>query len=325
MTARTLEKITVVVAVAVLGVALAVSVRNAAAVPLVAAVVVTVCAGMDLVLRGEARYHPTPDLFILPAALVVGAVLFLPLLSSGAAIVVGLAGFGALLFAAFWVEHALRVDQIGLTSGEALLAVIGYAAAFLLYASIYQLKTRSVVSAPAIVLVTFLLAARQLRIAQLISSGGASGTPAITDRYPALSPASAVAAIAATAVRATTAPVATIAPAATTVTATRTETSSFRVIAPPRGHAMAPGWPRVLVYSAVIALAAGEITWALNYWPLDGLLVGAFLLACYYFLAGTLSLHLQSRLTTRLLAEFAAFAAAGGVLVAVGGLLHRPT
>src|SRR5436189_236472 len=98
VTARTLEKITIVVTVAVLGVALAASVRSVAAVPLLVALVVTVCAGLDLVLRGEARYHPTPDLFILPAALVVGATLFLPLLASGAAIVAGLAVFGALLF-----------------------------------------------------------------------------------------------------------------------------------------------------------------------------------------------------------------------------------
>src|SRR4051812_40632896 len=102
MTSRTLEKITVVVAVAVLGVALAVNVRTLLVVLLVGALVVTVSAGLDLVLRGEARYRPTPDLFILPAALVIGAVLFLQLLSTGVTIVVGLATFGVLLFAIFW-------------------------------------------------------------------------------------------------------------------------------------------------------------------------------------------------------------------------------
>jgi hypothetical protein len=314
VTPRTLEKITVVVTVAALGVALAASVRAVAAVPLVAALVVTVCAGMDLVLRGEARYHPTPDLFILPATLVVGAALFLPLLSSGATIVAGLAVFGALLFAVFWVEHALRVDQVDLVTGEMLLALAGYAAAFLLYASIYQLKTRSIISAPAIVLATFLLAARQLRIAQLIGSGGASGAPAITDRYPALAPATVGPAARSTA-----------AAGATASTAATTDTSSFRVIAPPRGHAMAPGWPQALVYAAVIALAAGEITWALNYWPLNGLLGGAFLLACFYLLASTLSLHLQNRLSARLVTEYVAVASAGGILVAIAGLLRRPT
>jgi hypothetical protein len=307
VTARTLEKITVVVTVAVLGVALAVSVRAAAAVPLVAALVVTVSAGMDLVLRGEARYHATPDLFILPAALVVGAVLFLPLLASGAAIVVGLAAFGVLLGAVFWVEHALRVDQIGLATGETVLTLCGYAAAFLLYAAIYQLKARSIVSAPSMVLVTFLLAARQLRIAQLIGGTPAGAATTTTDRFPAL------------VVRGSTA--GGDAPEPTIVS---TETGSFRVIAPPRGHAMAPGWPQVLLYSAVIALAAGEITWALNYWPLNGLFGGAFLLACYYFLAGTLSLHLQNRLTARLVGEYATVALMGSILVAAAGLLRRP-
>jgi hypothetical protein len=318
MASRTLEKIMVVVTVAVLGVALAVSVRAAPAVPLVLALVVTVSAGMDLVLRGEARYHPTLDLFILPAALVVGAVLFLPLLASGAKIVIGLALFGLLLFAIFWVEHALRVDKIGLAAGETALAVIGYVAAFLLYAAVYQLKTRSIVSAPAIVLVTFLLAARQLRTAQLIGSGGATtGAAAITDRYPALAIAPPTGAPPAS----DAAPDST--PAPLPVASATTETSSFRTIAPPRGQAMPPGWPQVLVYSAVVALATGEITWALNYWPLNGLFGGAFLLACFYFLAGTLAHHLQNRLTRRLLGEYATVAVATTALVAAAGLLRR--
>src|SRR5207248_817997 len=160
----------------------------------------------------------------------------------------------------------------------------GYVAAFLLYASIYQLKTRSIVSAPAIVLATLLLAARQLRIAQLFSSGGASGTPAITNRYPALTTAGMGTAAARAARSPRPEPARPVgdpsaSAAATTRTASATEMSSFRAIAPPRGHAMVPGWPQVLVYAAMIALAAGEITWALNYWPLNGLFAGAFLLA----------------------------------------------
>ncbi len=87
---------------------------------------------------------------------------------------------------------------------------------------------------------------------------------------------------------------------------------------------MAPGWPQVLLYSAVVALATGEITWALNYWPLNGLFGGACLVACYYFLAGVLSLHLQGRLTRRLTVEYAAVAAAGTLLLAVAGMLKRP-
>ena len=166
MTARTVEKISVVVVATVLGSALAVTVRGAPVALLLAALAVTVSAGMDLVLRGEARYHPTPDLFILPAALVVGGVLFISLLASGVAIVVGLAALSALLFTVFWAEVASlsgrsRRDLSERRVPEAALVVIGYVAAFLLYAAIYQSKTRSLFSAPAIIAVTFLLALRQ--------------------------------------------------------------------------------------------------------------------------------------------------------------------
>jgi len=53
MTSRTLEKITVVVAVAVLGVALAVNVRSPLVILLLGTLVLTVSAGLDLVLRGD--------------------------------------------------------------------------------------------------------------------------------------------------------------------------------------------------------------------------------------------------------------------------------
>jgi hypothetical protein len=261
MTSRTLEKITVVVAVAVLGVALAVNVRTPLVVLLVGALVVTVSAGLDLVLRGEARYRPTADLFILPAALVIGAVLFLQLLSTGVTIVVGLATFGVLLFAIFWAEHRLRRGLADPRLTTTLLSVVGYIAAFGLYAAIYQAKARTLISAPAIVLITFLLAARQFRLWRE-GGEGASG-----------------------------------------VTATP--------------------WPRTLLYAAAVALATGEITWALNYWPLNGLFGGAFLLSAFYFLIGILSHHLGGRLSRRMMAEYGAVAVAGTVLIAIAGLMRR--
>ncbi|MGI8424912.1 MAG: DUF5656 family protein [Chloroflexota bacterium] len=257
MTARTVEKISVVVVATVLGSALAVTVRGAPVALLLAALAVTVSAGMDLVLRGEARYHPTPDLFILPAALVVGGVLFISLLASGVAIVVGLAALSALLFPVFWAEVASlsgrsRRDLSERRVPEAALVVIGYVAAFLLYAAIYQSKTRSLFSAPAIIAVTFLLALRQLRVA-----------------------------------------------------------------------AEPPGLPKALMFAGVVALAAGEVTWALNYWPLNGLLGGAFLLASFYFLIGIFTQYLQGRLTRRLLAEYGAIAAVSAGAITLAGLLRR--
>ena len=262
MTPRTVEKISVVVVAAVLGSALAVTVRGAPVALLLAALAITVSAGMDLVLRGEARYHPTPDLFILPAAVVVGGVLFISHLAnapeaSGIAIVAGLAVLAALLFAVFWAEVVslsgrARREVAERRVPEAALVVIVYVAAFLLYAAIYQSKTRSLFSAPAIIVVTVLLALRQLRLT-------AESAPL----------------------------------------------------------------PQALVFAGVVALAAGEVTWALNYWPLNGLLGGAFLLASFYFLIGVFTHHLQGRLTRRLLAEYGAVSAASVVAITLAGLLRR--
>jgi hypothetical protein len=267
MTARTVEKISVVVVVAVLGAALAVNVRGAPVALLVAAMVVTVSAGMDLVLRAEARYRPTPDVFILPAALVIGGVSFISLLASGTSIVLGLAVLATLLFAVFWAEFSslsggVRRGTQERRLAETALIVVGYVAAFLLYAAVYQARTRSLLSAPAIIAISFLLAARQLRLAHEPDADG-------------------------------------------------------------DGEPETPSWPRTLMYSAAVALAVGEITWALNYWPLNGLLGGAFLLASFYFLIGVFSQHLQRRLSARLVLEYGTVSALGVALITAAGLIRR--
>ncbi len=294
MTSRTLEKITVVVAVGVLGVALAVNVRSPLVVLLVGVLVVTLSAGLDLVLRGEARYRPSPDLFILPATLALGAVLFLQLLDNGVAIVLGLATFGALLFAVFWAEHRLRLGIAEPRQATLLLSMVGYVAAFALYAAIYQAKARTLISAPGIVLITFLLAARQFRLVRegagdSQGKGGQDGVSGAGDG--AGLPAS---------------------------------EGSSRLESSPRASLVpAAPWPRALLYAAVVALAVGEITWALNYWPLNGLFGGAFLLSSFYFLIGILSHHLQERLSRRLMAEYGVVAIAGTLLIAIAGLSRR--
>jgi hypothetical protein len=312
-----LEKITVVVAIVVLGLAPAVgmgTVRAAPAALLVAVLVVTVSAGMDLVLRGEARYHPTLDLFILPAMLVIGAALFLPLFSSGTAIVAGLAIFGALLFAVFWAEHTVRQGLADRRGAQTVLTLVGYVAAFVLYAAIYQSKTRSLISAPAIVAVTLLLTARHLRLVQesRVAESTSQLSPVVPKRPDGprtdTTPASAALGASPT----------------STVTPSSAELATLRVSARQQ-RAMMPGWPRTLVYSAVVALATGEVTWALNYWPLNGLFGGAFLLSTFYFLVGVLAQHLQSRLTRRVAVEHGVVAAAGAILIIVAGLLRTPS
>jgi hypothetical protein len=299
MTTRALEKITVVVAVVVLGVALAVNVGLPHILPLIGALVITVSAGLDIVLRGEARYRPTPDLFILPAALVIGAVLFLHHLASGATIVAGLTVFSLLLFAVFWAEHGLRVGRAEPRLAATVLSVVGYVAAFTLYAAIYQAKARTLISAPAIVMSTFLLATRQFRLAHE-AAGDDPSAPVASGPRPGAD-----------------------AGAAGVATLTGSPTTPGAPSPPAAPSTAAAPWPRTLLYAAVAALATGELTWALNYWPLNGLFGGAFLLSGFFFFVGILSHHLQDRLNRRLVAEYGVVALAGTLLIAFAGLLRR--
>ena len=77
------------------------------------------------------------------------------------------------------------------------------------------------------------------------------------------------------------------------------------------------------MYAGMVALAAGEVTWALNYWPLNGVLGGAFLLAALYFLLGVFSHHVQGKLTPRLLAEYGVVSAASVLAITAAGLVRR--
>ena len=76
----------------------------------------------------------------------------------------------------------------------------------------------------------------------------------------------------------------------------------------------------VLIYGVVVGLLLGEITWALNYWPLlPGLTGGLLLLLSFYLAVGIALQNLQGRLSRRVLLEFAAFAAVALVLIAIFG------
>ncbi len=64
----------------------------------------------------------------------------------------------------------------------------------------------------------------------------------------------------------------------------------------------------VLTYGGVVGLLLGQITWALNYWPLlPGLTGGLLLLLSFYLAVGIAQQSLQERLTRRVLMEFALF------------------
>jgi hypothetical protein len=61
---------------------------------------------------------------------------------------------------------------------------------------------------------------------------------------------------------------------------------------------------RTIVYAALIGLALGEVTWALNYWVVRELVGGAVLLLIYYVLVGLIEIVLRAELNRRLLAEY---------------------
>ncbi|MGQ9676723.1 MAG: DUF5656 family protein [Chloroflexota bacterium] len=78
------------------------------------------------------------------------------------------------------------------------------------------------------------------------------------------------------------------------------------------------------LYAAVCGLVMGEITWALNYWILPGLVGGVFLLLAFYCVTGMMQNYLAGALTHRLAVEFGLVTGLGLAFVAGALLLQRP-
>jgi hypothetical protein len=72
---------------------------------------------------------------------------------------------------------------------------------------------------------------------------------------------------------------------------------------------------RTLLYAALTAVAAGQVTWALNYWVVRELVGGAVLLLLFYVLVGLNEVILRGDLTRRLLAEYVAVGTIGFLLI----------
>lgn len=75
----------------------------------------------------------------------------------------------------------------------------------------------------------------------------------------------------------------------------------------PRGQALLP--------AAVVGLGLGEVTWALNYWAIGGLIGGSFLLVVLYVLVNLVSHQLKGSLTPRVGLEYGAVGLVGMVLI----------
>lgn len=74
---------------------------------------------------------------------------------------------------------------------------------------------------------------------------------------------------------------------------------------------------RRLIYGLAGGVILGEITWALNYWPLTGWTGGAVLLIAFYLVAGLILAQARTGLRRRDLLEYGAVSAIGFAIVAL--------
>lgn len=73
-----------------------------------------------------------------------------------------------------------------------------------------------------------------------------------------------------------------------------------------------PGWR----LSLLAALVVSETTWALNYWPVSGLVGGAMLLLTFYVFAGLILAIQEGGIERRLVTEYCSVGVAGLLVVA---------
>ncbi len=75
----------------------------------------------------------------------------------------------------------------------------------------------------------------------------------------------------------------------------------------------------VISYGLAVGFVLGQVTWALNYWPIDELTGGLILALIFYLMVGIAQQGLQGRLRRRVVIEYAGFALAALLLIAVVG------
>lgn len=208
--------------------------------------------------------------WIMPLLITLTTFLFLRLLGSLVIRSIGLAIAGLFLLSAFIAQHYRNDERPRLRrlSGYAL-DVLVHENALFLYGAIYVLKLRSLFSATALVLLSFLQAFVLLRRLGHSPQEHTDSLPGAGRLEPA--------------------------------------------------RRWAP-----LVYAAVVGLCVGEMTWPLNYWVVEGMVGGVFLLTVFYALVNLARHHLQGTLTRRIVFEYVLVGLLG--FAAVGGfaLLYRP-
>lgn len=72
-------------------------------------------------------------------------------------------------------------------------------------------------------------------------------------------------------------------------------------------------------YGAIVGLVLGQVTWALNYWPIPALTGGLMLLLAFYLLVGIAQQGLQKHINRRILVEFAIVTVVALLLIALIG------
>ncbi len=219
-------------------------------VTLITAVLVAIaCVGAETLLRAHpaltaASTRYTATFWILPILVTVAATLMVPPLFPHrlwwlAALAVTYVGLAVVFIAEY---REVDPADPGYGNARLTLNLVTYVAAFVLYVSILGTRTRSLISATAVVLVTIPLCLELLR---------------------------------------------------------STEKS----------------FDRTWIFAFLTGLVMGEMTWALNYWSVSGLIGGTMLVLIFYVVTGIAQQYLLGRLTRRVLLEFAVTACVGFALV----------
>lgn len=77
---------------------------------------------------------------------------------------------------------------------------------------------------------------------------------------------------------------------------------------------------QLFTYGAIVGIVLGQVTWALNYWPLlPGLTGGLLLLLTFYLLVGIAQQGLQEHFSVRIFVEFLVFTLIALILIAIVG------